>query len=108
MSSKNQNPRVLAALRRAGQHGICQPDFLLPDVIDGQEPITRLPARILDLKADGHKIGAKGRRSKCKVYVLLKDATPAEDSKPRPVVGLSDRMFTPPPRLAIFDDEDVV
>jgi hypothetical protein len=42
-----QNERVLRALRR----GDVRPtDFLLPDVIDGGKPITRLGARIKDLR----------------------------------------------------------
>jgi hypothetical protein len=95
---------VLAALRRRGRHGITRVDFQLPDVIDHGAPILNFPARIKDLKEQGHRIGDNGRRDKCKVYVLLEDADESPQTV-RPVVGLRDHLFTPPPRNAIFDED---
>lgn len=69
MSAK-QTDRVLAALR-AHPRGITAVDFLLPDVIDGGTPITRLGARILDLRDQGCRIETVGRRQKCVIYKLI-------------------------------------
>jgi hypothetical protein len=70
---KPQTARVLAALRTHSDRGITRVDFLLPDVIDGREPIINVPARINELKEDGYSILCSGRRSKCRVYRLLED-----------------------------------
>lgn len=48
-----QNERVLAALRRGD---VSTTDFLLPDVVDGGKPITRVGARIKDLRDAGCQI----------------------------------------------------
>ncbi len=65
-----QTDRVLHALERAGTSGICQVDFLAPDVCDNGLPITRLGARILEFKEHGHEIVSMGWRHKTRVYVL--------------------------------------
>lgn len=65
-----QADRVLAALRLQGDRGITQVDFLAPDVIDSGPPITRVPARILELAEAGHDIEKAGTRDKCRVYKL--------------------------------------
>lgn len=62
-----QKERVLAALRRGA---VCQVDFLAPNVIDGHPPITRLAARISDLREDGWDIREAGRRYGCSLYAL--------------------------------------
>jgi hypothetical protein len=67
----SQQDRVLAALSRAGARGITQVDFLLPDVIDGGPPITRLPARIKELRDAGLPVRNGGIRDKCRVFRLL-------------------------------------
>lgn len=64
-----QTERVLNALQRYPR-GITQVDFLLPDVIDGGPPITRIGARILELRDAGHKITSGPRRDKCVTYKL--------------------------------------
>ena len=68
-SSRTQTTRVLAALRRAGADGISVVDFL-PPTIDGGLPVTRLAARVADLRAAGHEIATRRSRSGVAVYVL--------------------------------------
>ena len=45
-----QTERVLAALEHAGQGGLTQVDFLRFPTFDGGPPITRLAARIEELR----------------------------------------------------------
>ena len=63
-----QTDRVLAALTRAGAHGITQVDFLRFPTIDGGPPITRVAARVEELRDAGFKILSGERRDKCVVY----------------------------------------
>ena len=68
-----QTERVERALDKAGPRGITQVDFLLPDVVDGGKPITRVGARIHDLKRKrGLAIVKHGTRDECDVYMLAK------------------------------------
>lgn len=64
-----QRRRVLAALQQLGTDGVTQADFL-PPTIDGGPTITRLGARVHELRAAGHAIEPAGRRDRCRVYVL--------------------------------------
>jgi len=57
VSGAVQRLRVLAALRGRGPRGVRQADFLDP-VIDGEGRITRLSARIGELRDRGHVIEA--------------------------------------------------
>lgn len=66
----NQAPRVLAALRAHPDRGVTSVDFLRIPTIDGGPPITRLAARIKELKDDGHSIVDAGTKDGCKVYRL--------------------------------------
>lgn len=93
-----QAARVLAALRKHGR-GITQVDFLTPTV-DGGAPITRVAARVLELKQDGHHIVKDGERDSCAIYKLEYDAETPIEVDPEP-----SGLFEPRPRLAIFDDE---
>lgn len=61
--------RILRALRNRREEGITQVDFLGP-TMDGEKPITRVAARIKDLRDDGHPIVVVGVRNQCAVYVL--------------------------------------
>ena len=61
-------------------------DFLLPNVIDDATPITRLGARIKDLKDAGHHISAVGTRAKCAVY-RLQDVASGAAGRPTQNVG---------------------
>jgi hypothetical protein len=98
-----QQARVLCALRFRGAVGISQVDFLLPDVVDGGKPITRVPARIKELKEAGYTIRDAGRRDRCKVFRLFE---PLHEPLQLPEPPRDDRLFPPPPRLAVFDTED--
>ena len=66
----SQRDRVLAALHRFRLSGITQVDFSPPHVIDGGAPITRLAARVQELRDEGFQILSADRRDKCTVYRL--------------------------------------
>lgn len=72
-----QRERVLAELRRAAAGGITQVDFFAPHVIDGGTPITRLAARIQELRGQGYTITSSGTRHGCAVYRLVSDGAKA-------------------------------
>lgn len=79
--------RVRDALRRYPR-GVCQTDFLLPDVIDGGDPITRLPARIHELRhVFGYRVEDAGRRNRCKVYVLAGEPGELPPPPPPPIAS---------------------
>lgn len=104
----NQKARVLAALRRAGQGGITAVSFLGPFTVDGGPPITRLAARIGELRDEGHEITQSGWRDKCAVYVLRGAvAAPVRvaDPEPEPTVGLFDATTVSQP-LGAYDDNE--
>lgn len=82
-----QRDRVLAALRRAGRHGLTQVDFHAPDVVDHGAPITRLSPRIRELRELGHKIDVRRERKGLARYVLV---TSPADSGPAVDVGRVD------------------
>ena len=67
-----QKQRVLMSLERAGARGITRVDWIGGNshTPDCGAPIINLPARINELKAEGHRITASGQRDSCKVYVL--------------------------------------
>lgn len=69
-----QVQRVLAALQAAGSRGITQSAFAPPEgghVIDGGGRITRLAARIHDLREQGYTILKAGERDHFDIYVLV-------------------------------------
>lgn len=70
----SQNDRVLAHMRTAGLHGTTVDDWDRgpnTPAIDGGPRITRLHARILDLRDAGHQIADPTTRNGFKVYVLV-------------------------------------
>lgn len=82
--------RVLKVART--YRGVCQADFLGPDVIDGGSPITRVAARIEDLESKrGLTFEIIGWRDRCKVYRL---SDTERDSTPDPLPG-KDRPASP-------------
>jgi hypothetical protein len=64
-----QRQRVLRHLERAGRTN--QGEWISAPAVDGGPKITRLAARILELKDDGHRIGKSGRHGRYHVYCLL-------------------------------------
>lgn len=118
-----QNQRVLRALERHHSRGICSVDFMLPNVLDGGAPITRLAARIRDLKDQGHEIVEAGEFCGTRLYRLAQAprraqvipvgkreptapttaASPAPSQPSEPAPSLFE--LVPEPRPAIFDDE---
>ena len=90
-----QTERVLRALELAGDHGITQVDFLAPNVCDDGPPVTRLSARIMELRVAGHTITAAGKRDRCRRFVLHRPVMVT------PVPAGDERLFTPAPGDAI-------
>lgn len=80
-----QAQRVLLALRRAGDRGITAHDFYATPVDNGPR-ISRVAARVLDLRAQGHVIVPAGERDGHRVYVLVGAAGVA----PREAKGAAD------------------
>lgn len=91
-TSRTQQERVLRALQQAGRHGITAVDFSAPNTIDGRPPITRLAARVMELKAEGHRIEKTGWRQKCAVYALREERNLAAVPEPAPA---SPTLFDP-------------
>lgn len=69
-SRLTQKTRLLNALQKHPE-GIDRTQFLAPDVIDGGKPIINIPARIEELRNEGHRIIDAGRRHNCEVYRLV-------------------------------------
>jgi hypothetical protein len=113
-----QCQRVERALDEAGANGITQVDFLLPDVIDGGKPITRVGARIYDLrKKRGLAIVELGHRDSCTIYMLAKYQRFPSGSEAAAVTKPAERTpacsESAPPAVAaatsvpgFFDDEE--
>jgi hypothetical protein len=84
IASMTQTERVVRALRLAGERGITQIDFLLPNVIDGGKPITRVAARVKDAREQGEAILVDGERDSCVIYKTAAQAPapqpPADDA----------------------------
>lgn len=76
----SQRDRVLAALRNSGLRGITQVDFLRFPTIDGGAPITRVAARVQELRGAGHKISSSDTRDKCAVYRLVEAGLVVSDA----------------------------
>lgn len=114
----SQRDRVLAALRHAGPTGLTQIDFFAPQVCDHGPPITRLAARIGELRDEGHTITSSGTRNGCAVYRLVSGGAPeapveGAHAPLAPAAPSESTLFTtqptfdelcPPARTAIYDD----
>lgn len=99
-----QTRRVLAALRMRGARGITAADFAAGRVIDGNKPIMRVAARILELRQDGHEIIVEGERDGgCAVYRLLRDTQDEPAKLPAPPVP-EGQLFEPPVPNAIHGE----
>lgn len=65
--------RVEQLLRRRGDEGIDQSDFLGPETADGGPPITRLAARVAELRGRDVNVVTEGYRGGFAVYVLREE-----------------------------------
>jgi hypothetical protein len=72
----SQTDRVLALLRARGDRGVNLTDFSLPGVVDGGKPITRLAARIIELRDRGFFISRTMDANGTARYTL--DSEPVE------------------------------
>jgi hypothetical protein len=72
----NQRERVLKALQDAGLRGITQVDFLRFPTVDGGPPITRVAARVQELRDEGYEILSGTTRDRCAVYILKRQDVP--------------------------------
>jgi hypothetical protein len=68
-----QRDRVLRQLKRTGR--VSPVDFLLPDICDGQTPITRLAPRIKELRDEGFEIETRIAPNHTAVYSLINQQT---------------------------------
>lgn len=70
-----QEQRILTVLRQRGAQGTTQADWKdRDDVVDGGSAITRLAARVRDLRDQGHRIVTAGARDGFTVYRLDMEA----------------------------------
>lgn len=84
MAKVTQKDRIERALRRTGQRGITQADFIGAVIVDGGAPITRVAARIDELKQSGLKITAFGHRDGgCVIYRLEEHIPPPPAAAPK-------------------------
>jgi hypothetical protein len=92
MSDKpSQADRVLMSLVQAGSTGITQGDWLAPTGADGLGRITRVAARVGELREDGLNVVTDGERDGFARYILR--AAPERvvvDSEGPPAGGLFD------------------
>lgn len=96
----SQKLRVLRALAAVGGRGITQGDFLPPAPVDRYGPISRLGARIHELREDGHEIVEHGWRDGFRVYRLVREAWQPipPPTPPAPAVPAAQpRLLDPPP-----------
>ncbi len=100
------------ALLKAGPVGVTAVDFLAPNVIDYGPPITRVAARIEELRKDGLPIQSGGERDSCRVYILravqLPTGPPAPVSAPptvEPAPALFEVAAATRSPYSIYDDE---
>jgi hypothetical protein len=93
MTQLTQVERVVAAARSF--RGVCQVDFLAPDVVDNGKPITRLAARLWDAEQQGFEFECIGKRSGCNVYRLVSEPdVERRVDRPSPSSG-SEGLTTP-------------
>jgi hypothetical protein len=81
MTKVTQATRVLAALGRAGDRGVTQGDWLVPGGADGAGRITRVAARVEELRSEGLAIAKVGRRDGFAVYRLVLAASTQRGQK---------------------------
>jgi hypothetical protein len=87
----SQADRVLMSLVQAGGRGVTQSDWLQPGGVDGLGRITRLAARVGELRDDGLNVVTEGESDGFAVYKLraARSRVVATDEG-SPAVGLFD------------------
>jgi hypothetical protein len=96
----SQNDRVQRALELQGSIGITQQDFTPPNVIDGMDGISRIGARIHDLKTKRGLIfdESAGERDGFQVYRLAATSSDGETAAAQALAGAhSGSLFDMPP-----------
>lgn len=108
MASPTQSRRVLAALKGAGGRGLTQADWLRQPTPDLGPPITRMAARVNELRELGYRIESRGRRDRCTIYVLT-GAVTLEELRDQLVDDLDEaaRLFDAHPVKASTSHYDV-
>lgn len=89
MRKLSDKQRILRLALSRGHKGFTAVDFLAPDVADGLKPITRVAARVNDLRNEGIRFTDGGRRNACKVYILDRSSLADSTLPPAPVSGAS-------------------
>jgi hypothetical protein len=100
-----QADRVLMSLVQAGSQGVTQGDWLAPTGADGLGRITRVAARVGELREDGLNVVTEGERDGFSVYVLR--AAPKRvvvDSSGSPAGSLFEAAPARPRTSAYFDE----
>lgn len=112
MSKPSQKDRVLLHLVRAGSRGVHQGEWLQHGGADGLGRITRLAARIDELREIGMDIRTEGLRDGFGVYryypARVEPAPPQQEAPAPPAAALFELAFDdvcPPPRNAILGEE---
>lgn len=99
-----QAQRIHRALKLAGPRGITALDFIRTPTFDGGLPITRLAARIQELREQGHVITSSEKRNKCAVYVLVVFVAPPTEEPETDVALFDPRELVRP--LGAYDGID--
>ena len=73
MAKPTQATRVLDSLYRAGERGITQGDWLTVSGLDGRGRITRVAARVKELRNEGFEIEVAGERFGFAIYRIAAD-----------------------------------
>jgi hypothetical protein len=105
MTGPTQRQRVLRLLEQRGELGITQGDFLLPDVADGGTPITRVGARIEELRRRGLTIETAGRRNAFSVYIFRPALRPVIAQAATQQLDLPTSQASPPRSAVLGWDE---
>lgn len=96
--------RVIRLLRARGEQGVTMTEFLAPHVVDGGKPITRMAARVGDLRHKrGHEIrteSVKSGEALVARYVLVHDACPPAPLKVVADLEVADTLFADVDRMA--------
>lgn len=91
--------RVLALLRTRKEAGVSPIDFAAPNVVDGEKPVMRVAARILELRKDGFDI-TTGRAVNGTAIYRLRTLETVPGQPETPNRGGTDSSSPAPPRAS--------